>query len=102
MSGNSSGPAPSFEQRLRAARERQGLDKPAGGASPGGASGWGGGLQAGVELVSAELVAGAIGWGLDHWLHTLPLFLVIFILVGGAAGVLNAFRRFPPAGKVGG
>ena len=71
MSGNSSGPQPSFEQRLRAARERQGLDKPAGGAAPGGASGWGSGLQAGVELVSAELVAGAIGWGLDHWLHTL-------------------------------
>jgi ATP synthase protein I len=102
MSGNSSGPEPSFEQRLRAARERQGLDKPAGAAPSGGAPGWGSGLQAGVELVSAELVAGAIGWGLDHWLHTMPLFLVIFILLGGAAGVLNAFRRFPPAGKVGG
>jgi ATP synthase protein I len=86
---------------LRTARERQGLDTPAATQTKGGASGWGGGVQAGVELVSAELVAGAIGWGLDHLLHTLPLFLVIFVLLGGAAGVLNAFRRFPAAGKAG-
>ncbi|MEJ0048265.1 MAG: AtpZ/AtpI family protein [Rhodospirillales bacterium] len=113
MSGNSSGPrpsfepgppseaGPSFEQRLRTARERQGLDTPAGAQAKAGASGWGGGVQAGVELVSAELVAGAMGWGLDHLLHTLPLFLVIFVLLGGAAGVLNAFRRFAPANKPG-
>jgi ATP synthase protein I len=101
MSGNSSGPEQSFEQRLRTARERQGLDTSAATQATGGTSGWGGGVQAGVELVSAELVAGAIGWGLDHLLHTLPLFLVIFVLLGGAAGVLNAFRRFAPAGKPG-
>jgi ATP synthase protein I len=99
MSGNSSEPDPSFEERLRAARQRQGLDKPPVVQTARDASGLGFGLRAGMELVSAELVAGAIGFGLDHWLHTLPLFLIIFVLLGGAAGVLNVMRQFGRADR---
>jgi ATP synthase protein I len=55
------------------------------------------GLRVGVELVSALAVAVAIGWGLDRWLHTLPLFLVIFMVLGGAAGLLNVWRQVGPA-----
>jgi ATP synthase protein I len=60
------------------------------------------GLRVGVELFSALAVAVAIGWGLDRWLHTMPLFLIIFVLLGGAAGVANLWRmvapgRIPPA-----
>jgi ATP synthase protein I len=51
-----------------------------------------------VELVAALAVALAIGWGLDRWLHTLPLFLSLFVLLGGAAGVLNVWRVVSPAG----
>ena len=97
MSGNTSEPDPSFAERLQAARQRQGLDKPPVVQTPGDASGLGFGLRAGMELVAAELVAGVIGWGLDHLLHTLPLFLVIFVLLGGAAGVLNVMRQFARA-----
>jgi ATP synthase protein I len=97
MSGNSSEPDPSFEERLRAARQRQGLDKPIVAQAAGDKSGLGFGLRAGMELVAAELVAGVIGWGLDRFLHTLPLFLVIFVLLGGAAGVLNVMRQFKRA-----
>jgi ATP synthase protein I len=59
------------------------------------------GLRAGVELVSALVVALAIGWALDRWLHTMPLFLIIFVLLGGAAGIVNVWRLIgppPPAG----
>jgi len=42
-------------------------------------------------------VAVAIGWGLDHWLHTMPAFLCIFVLLGGAAGVLNVWRVVSPS-----
>jgi ATP synthase protein I len=97
MSGNSSKPDPSFEERLRAARQRQGLDTPPAEHAAVDKSGLGFGLRAGMELVAAELVAGVIGWGLDHFLHTLPLFLVIFVLLGGAAGVLNVMRMFARA-----
>lgn len=90
----------SFEDRLRAARAKQGLDKPL--PDPGkqpvgsGPSPLGIGMRVGVELASALAVAVAIGWLLDRWLHTLPLFLIVFVLLGGAAGVLNVWRMFAP------
>ncbi len=91
----------SFEDRLRAARVRQGIDVPdqakAGSAGMAGGSALGLGLRVGVELVSALVVAEAIGWALDHWLHTLPLFLVIFLVLGGAAGLANVWRLVGPA-----
>jgi len=54
-------------------------------------------MRVGVELVSALVVAFAIGYGLDRWLHTLPLFLIIFVLLGGVAGVMNVWRLVGPA-----
>jgi ATP synthase protein I len=90
----------SFEERLRAARARQGLDKapPEAGKEPGdfGPSPLGIGLRVGVELVSALVVAVAIGYWLDRWLHTSPAFLIVFVFLGGAAGVLNVWRVFAP------
>lgn len=92
-----------FEDRLKAARSRQGLDAPApaADASDGFGSAAGIGLRVGVELVSALAVSVAIGYGLDRWLHTMPLFLVIFILLGGAAGVMNLWRMMGPKGGSG-
>ena len=54
------------------------------------------GMRVGVELVAALAVAVAIGWGLDRWLRTMPLFLVIFVFLGGAAGLLNVWRTMGP------
>ena len=88
-----------FEARLASARGRQGMDLPEPGPATSGAdtASLGVGLRVGVELVSALAVAVAIGWALDHWLHTLPLFLVLFVLLGGVAGVLNVWRVVSPA-----
>jgi len=97
----------SFEDRLRAARRRHGLDQePAEQQDSTGAKGLsplGIGLRVGVELVSALLVGVGIGWLLDRWLHTAPVLLVVFALMGWAAGVLNVWRlmgpgRRPPEG----
>ena len=50
-----------------------------------------------TELVVALLVGGALGWGLD-WLfgffgiHTRPLFIVVFFVLGAAAGIRNVMR----------
>ena len=82
-----------FERRLKAARGR-GFKDPV--AQPAGPSAWGVGARVGVELLSALVVALAIGWGLDRWLHTSPLFLVVFVLLGGAAGVANVWRLMAP------
>ena len=99
MNGKQGDGRDSFEERLRQARTRQGLEPPASkpGTAPGaGASALGMGLRVGAELVSALAVAVAIGWGLDRWLHTLPLFLIVFILLGGVAGILNVWRLIGP------
>ncbi|THD85167.1 AtpZ/AtpI family protein [Aliigemmobacter aestuarii] len=40
-----------------------------------------------IELVSGMLLGLAIGYGLDHVFGTRPVFLVIFALLGFAAGV---------------
>lgn len=54
------------------------------------------GLRVGVEMVSALVVAVAIGWWLDKSLHTMPLFLIVFVLLGGAAGIANVWRLMAP------
>ena len=96
MSEKEGGTGNSFEERLRAARNRQGLDAPVRTGDEPGPSPWGIGLRVGVELVSALVVGVGIGWLLDRWLGTRPIFLAIFVLLGGAAGVLNVWRLFAP------
>ncbi|HJW39845.1 MAG TPA: AtpZ/AtpI family protein [Rhizomicrobium sp.] len=50
-----------------------------------------------TELVAALLVGGVIGWGLD-WLfgyfgvHTKPVFLILFVVLGAAAGIRGVMR----------
>lgn len=55
------------------------------------------GLKIGAEFVSAVLVGGMIGWVLDRWLGTIPFGLIVFLMLGFAAGVLNVMRA---TGKV--
>jgi ATP synthase protein I len=45
-----------------------------------------------VELVSALVVGAIIGWSLDYWLDTRPWIMLVFVVLGGAAGVLNVYR----------
>lgn len=88
-------PPPSLdeiEQRLRAARAGQ----PDGGQGParrqGGASGMGIAARITVELVVSVLVGAGIGYALDQWLNSTPWLMLVFLLLGGAAGVMNAYR----------
>ena len=94
------GPNSSFEERLKAARSRRGLDGPQQpkGFNPHGveSSPMGIGLRVGIELVAALVVAVAIGYGIDWLFGTKPIFTVVFIPVGGAAGVWNLWRVFAP------
>ena len=82
-----------FEDRLRQARARQGLDiaPEKRGGKP--VSGNGVGFRAGVEVFSALVVGIALGALLDRWLGTWPWLFLVFFLMGGVAGVLNVYRR---------
>lgn len=50
------------------------------------------GFRVGTEMLSGVLAGGAIGYFLDIWLQSKPLMLIIFLFLGGAAGVLNVYR----------
>ncbi|MEM7211264.1 MAG: AtpZ/AtpI family protein [Pseudomonadota bacterium] len=45
-----------------------------------------------IELAVSIAVGAAMGWGLDSLLGTLPAFLVVFTLLGFAAGVRTMMR----------
>lgn len=56
-----------------------------------------------IELVTGLLIGFGIGYGLDRVLGTLPIFLVLFTLLGFAAGVRVMMRtaaemQKPPQG----
>ena len=64
-----------------------------------GASDYSKGYRLASEFVAGILVGAAIGFGLDKLFHTLPLFLIIFLLAGFGAGMVNMSRsanRTPP------
>ncbi len=49
-------------------------------------------FRLGAEMVVAVVVSGVIGWTLDSWLGTTPAFLIVFLVLGTAAGILGAVR----------
>jgi ATP synthase protein I len=50
------------------------------------------GFRLSTELVAGVLVGAGIGWLLDRWLGISPWGMIVFLLLGFAAGVLNVMR----------
>src|SRR6201998_1507020 len=66
------------------------------------------GFQLSSELIAGVVVGALLGWGFDRLLSTSPFGLIVFLLIGFAAGVLNLIRsagggpgRTRPRGKAG-
>ena len=55
-------------------------------------------LKSGVELVSAIIVALVIGIFLDNYFQSKPIFLIIFLILGFAAGIMNVYRSVKKLG----
>jgi len=50
------------------------------------------GFRLSSELIAGVVVGALIGWAFDRLLSTSPFGLIVFLLVGFAAGVLNVIR----------
>ena len=90
--GDSPSKRKSFAERLRALRSevRQDDGGVGGRGTPQTPAGWA--FRLSVELVAGLVVGGVIGWGLDRWLGTNPLMLIVFFLLGAVAGIYNVIR----------
>ncbi|MDE1569197.1 AtpZ/AtpI family protein [Aquabacter sp. P-9] len=56
-------------------------------------------FRLGSEFVAGTLVGAMIGWGIDAVFSVSPWGIILFTLIGFAAGVLNMMRA---AGETGG
>lgn len=82
-----------FEARLKAARDKAEGNS---GQTPSRfqyeSSSLGLGFRLSIELMVGLVVGLGIGWLLDGWLGTKPLFMIVLMFVGLGAGILNVVR----------
>ena len=43
-------------------------------------------------MVAGVAVGAGMGWLLDYWLGTKPWLMIVFFILGSAAGMINVFR----------
>jgi ATP synthase protein I len=86
----------SLDHRLSEIRDNRKIwtDQPGTGSGNGAAraSAMARGFRLSSELVAGVVVGAIIGWGFDRLLSTSPWGLIVFFLLGFAAGVVNVIR----------
>lgn len=73
-----------LDKSIKAAKEKaEGKDRQ---------SNSGGAMRAGIDLLAGVLVGSVIGYQLDKWLDTLPIFFIICFFLGVAGSFRNIYR----------
>lgn len=83
-----------LNKKLEKVRADKAAEAESHGGSAVGGRGMSYGLKIGSEFVGAILVGAAIGYGLDLLLGSKPWLLLLFFVLGFAAGVLNVMRGY--------
>jgi ATP synthase protein I len=55
-------------------------------------------ISVGTQMVAATFVGAGIGWWLDKLTGWSPVFLIVFFLLGSAAGFISVYRAFGDGG----
>jgi ATP synthase protein I len=79
-----------LEATLAARRPERGTGS--GNGSTGSAAGFGQAMKLSSEFVAGILVGAVLGWVIDWFAGTSPWGLIIFLLLGFGAGILNVLR----------
>ncbi len=74
------------------ARKLPGEGEGKGTASTGGAAGYGQALKLSSEFIAGIAVGAGLGWVIDRLAGTSPWGLIVFLLLGFGAGILNVLR----------
>jgi ATP synthase protein I len=86
----------SLDQRLSEIRGNRKIETDQGGGQGGDgaarASAMALGFRLSSELIAGVIVGALIGWGIDRLLSTSPWGLIVFVLLGFTAGVVNVVR----------
>jgi ATP synthase protein I len=84
----------SLDQRLSKLRDSRGTgtDQLGDGNGAARASAMARGFRLSSELIAGVVVGALIGWGFDRLLSTSPFGLIVFVLLGFVAGVVNVIR----------
>jgi ATP synthase protein I len=72
------------KQAERASEERQEQASPQ--------PGWGMALRLGADFAAGVILGAALGWGIDKLFGISPWGLIVFLLLGFAAGILSVLR----------
>ena len=76
----------SLASRRQSEREREESSK------SGGSAGYGKALKLSSEFIAGIAVGAGLGWVIDSWAGTSPWGLIVFLMLGFGAGVLNVAR----------
>ena len=55
-------------------------------------SGYGIGMKMSLDLISSIIAGGLIGWGIDIFFSTKPIFFIVFLLLGIVAGFFGLYK----------
>ena len=50
------------------------------------------GMRIGAELVAGPLAGGGLGYAIDSYFHTKPIFLIALLILGVITGFVNVWR----------
>jgi ATP synthase protein I len=50
------------------------------------------GLRIGIEMVVSIFLGAGLGFLIDRWFNSFPIFMILFLILGFAAGIMNTLR----------